>query len=110
MSMRLEVLLSNTKDISALVAQHLDAAALVRFGIASKDLRDCMLQSKILYACALRMFPGIRDFPMERNSHFYLKTFFWYFRTHVFDFTKSHFELVMLLDSIPHPGRRRQRR
>ncbi len=65
--------------MSSMVAQHLDAAALFRLGMASKDSRKCVHQSEVLYACVLRTFPGITGVPKGMGSGYYAEAFARYF-------------------------------
>ena len=100
--MRLDELLANTKDISWMVAQHLDAAALFRLSMASKDSRKCVHQSEVLYACVLRTFPGITGVPKGMGCGYYAESFKGYYFNEE-NFSMPYLEVVTLIGiSIKH--------
>ena len=97
--MRLDELLTNTKDITSMIVQHLDAASLCRLSMASKASQKSLDQSEVLYACVLRTFPEIRDVPKGRQSKYYRFAFRIYYSQNsvFFDKIMPHFELVTFI-------------
>lgn len=77
--MRLHELLGTEKDISTVVAHHLNAASMLRLAMACKDCQTCVNQSETVYACVMRTFPGIRRVPKGRECKYYWRTLERYF-------------------------------
>lgn len=97
--MRLHELLGTEKDISTVVAHHLNASSLLRLAMACKDCQTCVNQSETVYACVMRTFPRIRRVPKGRECKYYWRTLKAYFSKNPENLLKTmpHFELITLI-------------
>lgn len=90
----------NEKDISTIIAHHLDAASLLRLTMACKDSQQSVNQSEIVYACVLRTFTGIRLVPKGKECRYYWSTLNMFFSNprpgHLFQIM-PYFELITLI-------------
>jgi hypothetical protein len=96
-SLLLDELLVKGKDVSSLISHNLHTASLVKLGMVSKELQLCIHQNEILYACALRTFPNIRDFPRGLYPSFYLNTFRIYFQPPRESIMMANMEIVTVI-------------